>query len=560
VGLFPAGGGTWNLRRTLGLKNCLEIIMGGKILPPELYVKYGLVTVVLAEDLDAQAEKFIAENQGKKNRNFDPEYSEPEMLDKEKQSRLIEDFRSRYCMSPEKPYFRAAIEAIRSGLTIDLKEALKVEKSLFADLLFHENTRNKIDLFFLVTSLGPKFVRIDQKNVRQVKKIAVLGAGLMGQGIAQITADAGLEVHLIDIKEEFVESGIMKISEKLDELVKKGRWSLTRKESLMSRIKGGTDYAALGSMPLVIEAVFEDLQLKQRILKQVQDINPSIIFATNTSALPVEDIAEKSSNPSNVVGMHYFSPVPLMPLLEVVRGKQSSSESVATAVALGRMQKKTCVVVGSGPGFYTSRLFGAFVIAGFALAELGADPFHVDRIAMEAGFPRGPFYMFSSVGSMVVYHAGKFMAKRIPERHFMPESVSKVIDAGFTGAGKRGFYKDERGIEPEKEILQHILVQKDIKLSDEDIRDALILSMVAEAFACLSEGIVNDFVTMDLAAALGVGFPDCWHGPSRYTNCMGVSNVIGRLTDLHQRLNIPFLKPAPELLRLKTWGVEKGLI
>ncbi|MBM4371732.1 MAG: hypothetical protein FJ098_08765, partial [Deltaproteobacteria bacterium] len=481
-------------------------------------------------------------------------------LPAEQATKLFASLRRRHCTCPERPYLAAAVDAIEFGAGHGLRESLEREADLFVPLMFHPNSRNKIDLFFTTTAAGPRLVPTNPKNVRPVPRIAVLGAGLMGQGIAQITADAGTPVLLVDIERRFVDGAMDSITRSLDGLVAKGRWEEKRRAAVIAAIEGTTDYSRLAEVPLVIEAVPEDVEVKRRVLSQVQAVNPGIIFASNTSAIPMEDIAEGSVRPEMVVGMHYFSPVPLMALLEVVRGPGSSAEAVDTAVALGRRQKKTCVLVRSSPGFYTSRLFGQFVCMGFRLAELGADPFVVDSLAVEAGFPRGPLHMFGSVGGMVVYHAGRFMQERFPGRHPLPASLEKVALAGYTGAGRRSFYLDERGLEPDRSVLDHLVRTPGLPVPDaREIKDMLLLGMVSEAFACLSEGVIDDFVTMDLAAVLGVGFPDCWHGPARFVSSAGVSRVVARLEALGQKFGIPALVPSRDLRTLVARGIEHGL-
>jgi 3-hydroxyacyl-CoA dehydrogenase/enoyl-CoA hydratase/3-hydroxybutyryl-CoA epimerase len=531
------------------------------VLPPDLYARCGLATVAAPGELAALAREWLAAHRGAVNRNLDPRHAEPEPLDELSRAALFASLRAKHCVSPCKPYLAAALDAIEAGTRCDLDAALAVESGLFSRLMFDENSRSKMGLFFLARSIGPSLVKIDPARVLPLPRVAVLGAGLMGRGIAQVTADGGVPTLLVDVDEADLAASKEALAGSLERLVRKGTWSGERLGALLGRIATTTDYGALADVPLVIEAVPEDLALKRTVLARVQAANPRAIFATNTSAIPVEDIAEGSPAAANVVGMHYFSPVPLMPLLEVIRGRETSHESVDTAVWLGRKQKKTCVVVASSPGFYTSRLFGSFVVTGFDLAERGADPWEIDRAALEAGFPRGPFYMFGAVGSLVVYHAGKFMAQRLPARHPLPASIEAVVGAGFTGAGKRSFYRDEEGMEPDREAAAHIAVRWEGPVpTREELRDALLLSMVSEAFQAFGEGVVGDLVSMDLAAALGVGFPDCWQGPVRYVGYKGVGAVVRRLGELHGKFGIPVLAPPVALLRMERFGIDGGLI
>ena len=327
----------------------------------------------------------------------------------------------------------------------------------------------------------------------------------------------------------------------------------------MNNLRASGDYEKLKTIPLVIEAVFEDLDLKQKILKQVQDVNPDIIFASNTSTIPMEDILAKSNWPEQVVGMHYFSPVPLMPLLEVIQGPKTSEAALATAVTSGRRQGKTCIVVGDGPAFYTSRTFGVFVMTGFYLAEMGLDPWEIDRLALEAGFPQGPLHVYGTAGGNVVYHAGCFMSSRKPDLLTIPESVGKMYEAGYVGAGKPCFYKN--GMEPDKSALEFIVSNSSLPTPDRDeAKEMLLLSMVNQAFLCLDEGVLRDYFSMDIGAILGIGFPDCWHGPARYVSQKGVKATLGRIQAIYEKYNLAFFKPAREFEKLIACGVDRGLL
>ncbi|MCG2774806.1 MAG: 3-hydroxyacyl-CoA dehydrogenase NAD-binding domain-containing protein [Desulfobacterales bacterium] len=559
VGLFPAGGGPETLRRVVGLKTAMDVIMGGKILPAEFYENSGILTMVSEDKVFLEASKWIESNKGITNRNYDPGWKEPDQLSSDEREKLIKMARDRYTICPEKPYFKAAIDAIEEGLALPFEEAVKNEVRHFAPLIAEPNVKNKIDLFFSITSLGPKLARVDQKKAIPMQDIAIIGAGLMGQGVAQVCADNGMKVLLIDLNEETALEGREKIAKGLESLVNKGRWLPERKDRVMNNIRATADYAELKGVPLVIEAVFEDLDLKQKILKQVQDINPDIVFASNTSTIPMEDISAKSERPQQVVGMHYFSPVPLMPLLEVIQGPKTSETALATAVVLGRRQKKTCIVVGDGPGFYTSRTFGVLVMTGFYLAEMGLDPWEVDRLALEAGFPQGPLHVYGTAGGNVVYHAGLFLQSRMPDLIPVPETLIKMYNAGYVGAGKPCFYKN--GLEPDESALEFIVRNTSLPNPERDeAKELLLLAMVNQAFLCLDEGVLRDYFSMDIGAILGIGFPDCWHGPARYVSQKGVKATQERLQGLYDKYGLPFYKPSKEFERLVACGVDRGLV
>ena len=559
LGLFPAGGGPETLKKVLGLENSLNIILGGKTMPAEFYADSGILTMVSEEEALQKAKQWIEDNKGIINRNYDPAWNEPFLLSGEKQRDIIKKMRNRYTVCPEKPYFKAALDAIEGGLDLPFVEAARGEVDYFAPLITDPNVNNKIDLFFSLTGMGAKLARINNKKAVSTNNVAVIGAGLMGQGIAQICADKGLNVLLIDMDESIAKAAKENIGSEVDRLVQKGRWLRKRRDRLMSNIRTTANYDELKETPLVIEAVFEDLNLKKKILRDVQDINPHIVFASNTSTMPMGEISLGSDYPEQVVGMHYFSPVPLMPLLEVVQGPDTSDEAIATAVTLGRNQGKTCIIVGDGPGFYTSRTFGVFVMTGFYLAEMGLDPWEIDRLALEAGFPQGPLNVYGTAGGNVVYHAGLFMNSRKPDVLPVPNTLIKMYEAGYTGAGRPCFYKNK--MEPDTSALEFIVPDTSFPVPDrEEAKDMLLLSMVNQAFLCLDEGVLRDYFSMDIGAILGIGFPDCWHGPARYVSQKGVSFVAERLKEIYGKYAIPYFRPAQEFERLIACGVDRGLI
>ncbi|MEW6140774.1 MAG: 3-hydroxyacyl-CoA dehydrogenase NAD-binding domain-containing protein [Thermodesulfobacteriota bacterium] len=561
VGLFPAAGGTHTLAKVIGFEAAVDAIINGRISPATDYPETSLVTICDSADLRDQAMGWILANQGTVNRNYREDSPEANPLALKDKQKILEAARKRHTVCAERPYFSAALDSIERGLSQPLDAAARDDVDRFAALLEHPNARNKIDLFFLVTSIGPKLAKVDARKAMQVRSLAVIGSGLMGRGIAQVAADKGLKVTLIDVDESIARGAVETIAQSLEGLVSRGRWSRSRMDSVLANLDVAVDYGSLKDIPLVIECVFEDLPLKRQILAQVQEVNPDAIFASNTSTIPMAEIAEGALRPEQVVGMHYFSPVPLMPLLEVIEGPQSSPVSIATAVTVGRAMGKTVILVGDGPGFYTSRTFGSYVNTGFRLAELGLSPWDVDLIGVKAGFPQGPLHVYGTAGGSVVYHAGGFMSQRIPDRMFLPATLVNMYKAGFVGAGKPSFYLDDRKMTRNEAALEHIVPARGLPCpSPEEAADILLLSMVNEAFWCLSDEVLRDYYSMDLGAVLGIGFPDCWHGPGRYVSLKGVAATRSRLDELSEKFQLLSLKPAPEFERLMACGLDSNLI
>jgi 3-hydroxyacyl-CoA dehydrogenase / enoyl-CoA hydratase / 3-hydroxybutyryl-CoA epimerase len=561
VGLFPAGGGTQILPRTIGFKAAVDAVLAGRVSSAEDFAQAGFVSICASADLMEEAAKWITGHRGIVNRNYDPGYQWADQSTPAEKEKILSDARKRYGISPYRPYMAAALDSMGSCITMSFDEAVRHDIDLFVPLFANANSRSKIDLFFLASSVGPKLAKVDSRKAVPIDRVAIIGSGLMGSGIAQVAADSGIKITLIDVDLETVGRSVERIGKTLDDLVARGRWPQRRRDAAMSNLSVSDDYSVLKDVPLVIESVFEDLQLKQKILAKVQEANPQAIFASNTSTIPMAEISSTSPRPEQVVGMHYFSPVPLMPLLEVIQGPKSSPAAVATAVTAGRAMGKTVILVGDGPGFYTSRTFASFVVNGFRLAELGLSPWEIDRLALIAGFPQGPLHVYGTAGGNVIYHASQILVSRLKDRFNIPSSLVKMYEAGFVGAGKPSFYLDDRKFVPNEAAADLIVREEGLPTpSAEEAQDILLLGMVNEAFWCMSEGVLKDYYSMDLGAVLGIGFPDCWHGPARYVSLKGVKAVKQRLAELADTFAMPNLKPAPEFESLVACGVDSGLI
>jgi 3-hydroxyacyl-CoA dehydrogenase / enoyl-CoA hydratase / 3-hydroxybutyryl-CoA epimerase len=561
VGLFPAGGGTQTLRRVVGFKSALDMIMNARMNSPDAFRTSGVFTICPSDELAPRATTWLHEHRGIINRNYDPDFQEPDAIPDQEKQRALNQARFRFTISPFRPYLAAAIEAVEGGLTLPFEQAVRKEVELFVPLLFNPYTRNKIDLFFLVTSMGPRLVRVDPANAIRADRMAIIGSGLMGRGIAQVAAERGIRTTLIDIDETTAKNSVARIDRTLSDLVERGRWPKERKDALMAHITWAKDYHCLKEIPLVVESVFEDLALKREILARVQQVNPEAIFASNTSTLPIAEISQGAKRPEKVVGMHYFSPVPLMPLLEVIRGPQSSPTAIATAVTAGRIMGKTAILVNDGPGFYTSRTFANYLMHGMRLIELGLSPWDVDLIALRSGFPQGPLHIYGTTGGNVIYHAGRFLAERFPDRLPLSQTLVRLHEAGYTGGANPSFYLDPRKMTPDKSVLDYISPAAGLPTpTDEEAADILLLGMVNEAFWCMSDGVLPDYYSMDLGAALGIGFPDCLHGPARYVKQNGVEKVKSRLEELHQKFALSSLRPAPEFERIISGDNHSALI
>jgi len=448
-----------------------------------------------------------------------------------------------------------AVEVVREGLKLPLRRALDVEAGAFSELVVSDTAKNLISIFFLKNTVEARAARI-ARGARPIDpetgRIGVLGAGFMGAGIAQVLSYKGVPVVLKDKDLPSLGRGLSFAAQEFRGLVKRRRMTEAESKLALGRIHGTVDYAALSRAGLVIEAVFEDVEVKHRVIREVEAVAPeSLIFASNTSAIPIATLAAASRRPENVVGMHFFSPVAKMPLLEVIRHPRAAEEAVATVVEVGRTMGKTVIVVNDGPGFFTSRVLGAMLNeAAWMLAE-GADIAQVDQAMTRWGWPVGPFALLDEVGLDVAKHAGEVVRQSLGDRIEAPAVLARMIDDRRLGRkSKRGFYlyeEDRKGRRPVDPEVYALLGWQARPFEDGEIVERSWLQMLNETARCMEEGIITDPADVDLGVIFGFGFPPFRGGLLREADRQGLSWVVDRLEGYAARYGRR-LEPA-ELLR-----------
>jgi 3-hydroxyacyl-CoA dehydrogenase/enoyl-CoA hydratase/3-hydroxybutyryl-CoA epimerase len=383
---------------------------------------------------------------------------------------------------------------------------------------------------------------------RPVEPVGVLGGGLMGSGIAYVTAaNAGLPVRMRERDDAAAGKGLASVRQVLDERVKKRQLTSLERDERMRHVTATTDWSGFAGVDLVIEAVFEDLALKQEMVRAFEAVNPTGIFASNTSSIPITRIAEASKHSETVLGMHYFSPVHKMPLLEIIVTERTSPEATATAVAVGKKQGKTVIVVRDGPGFYTSRILAPYMNEAAHLLVEGAKIEDIDHALAEFGFPVGPITLLDEVGIDVGAKVAHILEDAFGERMKAPAALSDVVKAGRLGRkNKKGFYtygeKEKKVDETAYDLLPGGRSRKSI--AHDEIRERVVLQMVNEAIRCLGEGILRSARDGDIGAVFGLGFPPFRGGPFRYADKLGAKDLLARLERLRARHGARF-EPAP---------------
>ncbi|MFQ5738072.1 MAG: fatty acid oxidation complex subunit alpha FadJ [Acidobacteriota bacterium] len=552
LGLLPGGGGTQRLPRLIGLQRGLNLLLTGKNVYPYPARRMGLADLVvhpsgLLETAKKVARELAANGTGRRKRPRSRGWLEAnpltrKLIFRKARQRVLQQTKGRY------PAPLKILECVETGLSRGMAAGLEREAKNFGFLMGTPECGQLIRLFFSITAARKNPL---QKQVRGVRRMAVLGAGLMGSGIADVSANKGIEVFLKDVSQEAVGKAEKTIWDGLSRRVRKRAITPFDRDRIFSRIHGVTDYEGFRKLDLVVEAVFEELELKREILKQAEAAaGEETIFASNTSSLPISQIAAVSSRPQQVIGMHYFSPVQKMPLLEIIRTDQTADWVTATAIDVGTRQGKTVIVVGDGPGFYTTRILSPLMNEALTLLAEGARIEAIDQAMRRFGFPVGPVTLMDEVGIDVGAHVGRVLAPLFEARGARPKNkAEELFKAGYSGRkNQKGFYLYKGGKKKKvnSEIYSYFGGARRKTIAASEIQQRLALTMVNEAALCLQEGILSTPRDGDLGAILGLGFPPFLGGPFRYVDSLGADKVLARLQELEQKHEARFT-PAPIL-------------
>ena len=440
--------------------------------------------------------------------------------------------------------------------------AADLEARSFGELVVSETAHRLIEIFFATTALKKDPGTDDAKaKARKAEHIVMLGGGLMGGGIAYVSISNGISVRLKDKDDAGVGRGYKYVRGILDERVKKKQISREERDQVFARLTATTDYTGMAHADVVIEAVFEDLALKQKVLADIEAITgPSCIFASNTSSIPITKIAAGAKRPENVVGMHYFSPVHKMPLLEVIRTDKTDPSVIATAVALGKKQGKTVIVVKDGVGFYTSRIVGPYINEASHMVVEGVAIDAIDAALVDWGWPVGPLQLLDEVGIDVAAHVGPIVHEAFGDRMIPPGSMDRLVADDRKGRKNgRGFYRyDDDALKDGKRqvdtsIYKTLGVTQTVKLPAEEIQMRCSLTFINEALHCFGEGILRSPRDGDIGAIFGLGFPPFRGGPFRYTDSIGAAEVLRRIQGYQERFGARWT-PAPVLVEMAKKG------
>ena len=571
LGVLPAGGGTQRLPELIGLAAGLEMIVAGKPVRPRKARKLGLVNEVVPEQvlLDV-ARRRALEAIGKdestsRGLGLSTEGLQRLALEKNPAGRNFVFKKATEAMleatGGHYPAPQRAIEAIRIGVDQGREAGFAAEIRFFAELVLSPESRALRSIFFATNQLKADSGVDSDAEARPVDNVAVMGGGLMGGGIAAVSAiNAGDSVRIKEIDTAGVERGLSYVGTVLGKRAKRRRMSEFEVDKVRNRVTGTTTWDGFSGTDMVIEAVFENLELKQSIVQEIEAVtSDDTIFASNTSSLPIADIAEASARPETVVGMHYFSPVEKMPLLEVIRTDATADWVTATAVQVGKDQGKTVIVVKDGTGFYTTRILGPYSNeAQFLLAE-GAAIEDIDGAMTDWGFPVGPLLLADEVGIDVGAHISVILADAFGDRMVGPPMMQGLIDDDRKGRKNgRGFYRydgGERGGVDET-VYDALGVSRERTTMDrEAIAERIALAFINEAARCLDEGILRSARDGDIGAVFGLGYPPFRGGPFWTIDTMGADTVVEKLEALAAEHGDRFA-PAPNIVAAAKNGAK----
>ncbi|MCO4793218.1 MAG: enoyl-CoA hydratase/isomerase family protein [Bacteriovoracaceae bacterium] len=557
LGLLPGGGGTQRLPRMIGLQSSILYLTTGKQLNPEKALKAGLINdLVDSEDeLIQKSVDFIKSN---------PEIKQPwdekkfKLPGGEVQSpKGYQIIPASTAMMNEKTHGnylapKNILCAVYEGCQVPIDQALEIELRYFTELVLNPSTKNMIrTLFYGINECNKGQARPKDAPKKAINKVGILGAGMMGSGIAFSTAMAGIPCVMKDISEETLERGKAYSSNVLDKMIERGRCTPEKKEKVLSLISTTTEPKEMEGCDLVIEAVIEDRALKARVTKESEDVMPSDgIFASNTSTLPITGLAKESQRPKQFIGLHFFSPVDKMPLVEIIMGEETGDEALAMCVDYVRAIKKTPIVVNDGRGFYTSRVFTTYVSEGINLVTEGVNPALIENAGKMCGMPVGPLAVADEVSIDLIYHIVKQTVEDVGldavDKKTLELSTKFVEELGRLGrkAGK-GFYEypesGKKHISPELEKLYPISKEQP---SLEEVKDRLLYIQSIETLRCLEENILTTSRDADVGSIMGWGFPAWAGGSIGFVELTGVKNFKERCLELEKLYGKRFSPPS----------------
>ncbi|CAL9136207.1 unnamed protein product [Musa acuminata var. zebrina] len=571
LGVIPGFGGTQRLPRLVGLTKGLEMILLSKPVKGEEAYKLGLVDALVPHDELVKTARFWALEIAACRKPWIRSLYKTDKLESLGDAREILKFAraraQKQAANLQHPL--VCIDVIEEGIVSGPRAGLWKEAHSFQTLLLSETCKSLIHVFFAqrATSKVPGITDLGLMP-RKITKVGILGGGLMGSGIATALILSSYPVILKEVNENFLKAGIDRVKANLQSRVRKGKMTQDKCERTLSLLTGVLDYESFKDVDLVIEAVIENVSLKQQIFADLEKYcSPNCVLATNTSTIDLNLVGEKTKSRDRIVGAHFFSPAHVMPLLEIVRTHETSPQVVVDLLDVGKKIRKTPIVVGNCTGFAVNRMFFPYTQSALLFVDYGLDVYKIDRACTKFGMPMGPFRVADLVGFGVAVATGMQYLQSFPERVYKSMLMSIMVEDKRTGeATRKGFYKydDKRKASPDPELMKYIEKSRNMagvtpnpelmKLPDKDIVEMVFFPVVNEACRVLDEGIAVKASDLDIASIMGMGFPPYRGGIMFWADTLGANYIFERL-EAWSKMYGDFFKPCSYLTERAAKGI-----
>jgi 3-hydroxyacyl-CoA dehydrogenase len=559
LGIIPGAEGTQRLPRLVGVQKALEMCVSGRPIAAADALSAGLIDEIVEGDLEAGAATFARavsarggphpRTSARNDRIGTPESAAP----------LLEGGRELARRSRRNQIAPlAAVDAIEAATVLPFGEGIRRERQLFERCLASEQCKALLHVFFAERAVAKVPDLPPDTQPRPVGTVAIIGAGTMGGGIAMACANAGLPVLLVDSSQDALDAGLARVRANYDTSFKRGRFSEAEVEQRLGLIAPQLDYAGLEQADLVIEAVYESMELKKRIFAELDCVvKPGCVLGTNTSTLDIDEIAAATSRPRDVIGLHFFSPANVMRLLEIVRGRETAPDVIATGMALAKQLRKVGVLVGNGPGFVGNRMLFPYMYEAQFLVEEGATPEQVDAVLTEFGMAMGIFAVDDMAGLDVAWRVRRELNPFSGEGERRPQVADRLYEMGRFGQKTGAGWYRYQGRQPIPDPEVHALIERVSEeegierrsISPEEILERTVYSLINEGARALEEGLASRASDIDVIYVNGYGFPAWRGGPMFHADRVGLGNIAARLADLERQHGRRW-RPSALLVRL----------
>ncbi|XVF34858.1 hypothetical protein REPUB_Repub18cG0094700 [Reevesia pubescens] len=546
LGVIPGFGGTQRLPRLVGLSKAIEMMLSSKPIMSEEGKKLGLIDVIVPSEELLKVSRRWALDIAERRKPWVRSLHRTDKIGSLSEAREVLRIARQQAKktATNLPQHQACLDVIEEGAVCGGYSGVLKEAKVFKELVLSDTAKGLVHVFFAqrATSKVPNVTDVGLKP-RQTKKVAIIGGGLMGSGIATALIVSNIFVVLKEVNSEYLLKGIKMVEANVQGLVTRGKLTKDKAEKALSMLKGVLDYSEFKDVDMVIEAVIENVPLKQKIFSEIEKAcPPHCILATNTSTIDLNLIGEKIKSQDRVIGAHFFSPAHVMPLLEIVRTQKTSPQAILDLMTVGKVIKKVPVVVGNCTGFAVNRTFFPYSQSAHLLVNLGVDVFRIDWVISNFGLPMGPFQLQDLAGYGVALAVGKEFAKAFPDRVFKSPLVELLVKNGRNGKNNgKGYYIYEKGSKPKpdpsvlpviEESRQQTKIMpggKPVSVTDKEIVEMILFPVVNEACRVLDEGVVVRASDLDIASVLGMSFPSYRGGIVFWADTVGANHVYNSL-------------------------------